>query len=61
VAATALALFLGNRGRGTVRPGPSENLDDALSGIDAVSTGEALRRLAAEHAAVESPPPETDP
>lgn len=60
VAATALALFLGNRGRG-VRPGPPPNLDEALAGIDAVSTGEALRRLAAEHASAESPTPETDP
>lgn len=61
VAATALALFLGNRGRGAARPAPPTDLDEALSGVDAVSTGEALRRLAAEHAAAESPPPETDP
>jgi hypothetical protein len=61
VAATALALFLGNRGRGTVRPAAQPDLDAALAGVDAVSTGEALRRLAAEHAAAETSPPETDP
>lgn len=50
VAATALAMLLGNRGRRAARAEPAENLDDALAGVDAVSTGESLRRLAAEHA-----------
>ena len=51
VAATALAMFYGNRGRGAVRPEPVGNLDDALAGVEVVSTGELLRQLAAEHAA----------
>ena len=50
VAATALAMVLGNRGRRTAPPEPVENLDHALAGVDVVSTGESLRRLAAEHA-----------
>ena len=51
VAATALAMFLGNRGRVVAAPEPEGNLDDALAGVDVVSTGELLRRLSAEHAA----------
>jgi hypothetical protein len=56
VAATALAMVLGNRGRRTARPEPVADLDEALAGVDVVSTGESLRRLAAEHA---SDPPRT--
>lgn len=49
VAATALAVFLGGRGR---RGPPAElpqDLDEALVGADIVSTAESLRRLAADH------------
>ena len=60
VAATALAMFLSNRGRGVPRPEPGGNLDDALAGVDVVSTGESLRRLAAEHASDPPRPPESD-
>ena len=51
VAATALAMFLGNRGRSVAPSEPVRNLDDALAGVDVVTTDESLRRLAAEHAA----------
>lgn len=60
VAATALAMFLGNRGRGVAQPEPVENLDQALAGVDVVSTGELLRRLAAEHASDAPRPSETE-
>jgi hypothetical protein len=66
IAATALAMYLGNhgnrgnRGRGVVRPEPGGNLDDALAGVDVVSTGESLRRLAAEHAVDPPRTPESE-
>lgn len=59
VAATALAMFLGNRGTRSRPAGPAD-LDEALAGIDIVSTGESLRRLAAEHAQEHPPSPESD-
>lgn len=49
VAATALAMYLGNR-RTRHRPAGPTDLDAALGGLDIVSPGESLRRLAAEHA-----------
>ena len=49
VAATALAVFLGSRGRRSPPPEPPQDLDDALAGADIVSTAESLRRLAADH------------
>ena len=60
VAATALAMFFGTRGR---RPPPAQpqDLDAALAGVDIISTAESLRRLAAEHAANHSGTRETQP
>jgi len=60
VAATALAMFFGNRGR---RPPsePSQDLDDALADVDIVSTAESLRRLAAEHTQDHPGTRETEP
>lgn len=46
--------------RNRPRPEGPADLDAALAGADVVSTGESLRRLAAEHAAHESLTPEID-
>lgn len=59
VAATALAMFLGNRRPRSPTSGPTD-LDAALGGLDIVSTDESLRRLAAEHAAPHPPSSETE-
>lgn len=54
-----LATFFG-AARSRRRPDGPADLDAALAGADVVSTGESLRRLAAEHAAHESLNPEID-
>ena len=61
VAATALAMFIGNRGRRSPPPAPPQDLDHALAGVDIVSTAESLRRLAAEHSPDHSGTRETQP
>lgn len=61
VAATALAMFFGNRGRRRPPPAPPQDLDDVLAGVDIVSTAESLRRLAAEHSPNHPGARETEP
>ena len=61
VAATALAMFIGNRGRRSPPPAPPQDLDHALAGVDIVSTAESLRRLAAEHSPDHSGTRKTQP
>lgn len=61
VAATVLAMAVSGRGRRSRPPETPENLDDMLAGVEVLSTGESLRRLAAEHAGSEPPPPDTEP
>ncbi len=61
VAATALAMFFGNRGRRRPPPAAPQDLDHALADVDIVSTAESLRRLAAAHAPDHPGTRETEP
>jgi hypothetical protein len=54
-----LATFFGSQGN-RPPPAPPADLDEALAGVDIVSTGESLRRLAAEHVKLAPPSWETD-